>query len=127
MKSIEAETNEKIQIIDITGDVESAQALDNGCIVLHTPHTTAALVINENESNLKTDLKKFYSALARGDWEHNRIDNNAGAHLVSTTLNSSLVIPVRDNKLVLGTWQSILLVELDGPRRRKVNLMEMKS
>ena len=54
------------------------------------------------------------------DYEHNRIDNNAEAHLLSGLIGQSKIIPIKDNNLVLGTWQQIFLVELDGPRERKI-------
>lgn len=127
MEELAVSTKQKIQVLDITGQVTAARRIDDGCIVLHVPHTTAALAINENENNLKTDMEKFYGSLAKGSWGHNTIDNNAEAHLASTTLNSSLIIPVEKGKLILGRWQSILFVELDGPRERKVYVKELSA
>ena len=55
-----------------------------------------------------------------GKWVHNRIDDNADAHLASSFLGPSKVLPIRDGVLVRGTWQNIFLMELDGPRKRTV-------
>lgn len=62
------------------------------------------------------------------DYEHNKIDNNADAHLKTILLGSSEIIPVADGKLELGAWQSILFAEMDGPRdERRVNITVIKK
>jgi len=127
MKRITVGTKEKIQVANITGQVTDSLKTRDGFIVLHIPHTTAGLAINENEENLRQDMVSFYGQLAKGNWKRNRIDNNAEAHLTATTLNSSLVIPVSNGELALGTWQSILLIELDGPRERSVYISELSA
>ena len=123
---INVKTSQKLDIVNITRDVENAIKVKDGAVLVYTPHTTGALVLNEDESNLRNDMKMFYSELAKGSWGHNTIDNNAEAHLASSTLNPSLVLPVENSRLVLGTWQSILFVELDGPRERSVYIKELK-
>ena len=112
-------TNKRIQIVNITEEVRKATKITEGAIVVSIPHTTAAIILNENEENLKKDMVEFYSRLSKGNWAHDTIDDNAASHLMATALNSSVVIPVKGD-LVLGTWQSILFVELDGPRERSV-------
>lgn len=127
MKKIIVTTKEKIQVVNITEQATDSLKIRDGFIVLHIPHTTAGLAINENEENLKQDMVKFYGQLAKGSWAHNRIDDNAEAHLVATTLNSSIVIPVSNGEPALGTWQSILFIELDGPRERSVCISELSA
>lgn len=127
MKMIKVPTKEKIQVVNITGQVADSLETSDGFVVLHIPHTTAGLAINENEENLRQDMVRFYGELAKGSWKHNRIDDNAEAHLAATTLNSSLVIPVSGGELALGTWQSVLLIELDGPRERSVYISELSA
>ncbi len=56
----------------------------------------------------------------RAAWRHDRIDSNAAAHIKATILGPGQTIPVRGGRLALGTWQSVMLVELDGPRERTV-------
>lgn len=56
------------------------------------------------------------------EWHHDRIDHNAGAHLGATLLGNSVQVPVEGGNMVLGTWQRIQLIELDGPRHRRVNV-----
>ena len=119
------ETRSQMEIVDITRDVEEAVArsgVRNGIAVIHLPHATAALVLNEYERGLVNDLIRLLREVFRpgGDWEHNLIDSNAHAHLASAFIGSSRVVPVINSRLARGTWQHVLLVELDGPRRRRV-------
>lgn len=127
MEKMSVSTSQRVEVLDITDMISSAKTIKDGVIVIHIPHTTAGLMINENESNLRKDMERFFGSLAKGEWQHNTIDNNAEAHLVSSTLNSSISIPVESGELALGTWQSILFVELDGPRQRSVYLKELES
>lgn len=122
---IEIRTNKRVEVIDITDRVrevvESQEVLD-GIAVVYTKHTTTAIVINENESGLKEDLLNTLERLipAKAGYMHDRIDDNADSHLRAILLGNSVVIPITNGKLDLGTWQRILFVELDGPRVRKV-------
>ncbi|BAA29670.1 secondary thiamine-phosphate synthase enzyme YjbQ [Pyrococcus horikoshii] len=125
IKSITIRTSREFEIIDITKEVERVVRESNvksGIVVVFTRHTTTALTINENESGLKRDIEEILSKLVpKGmNYFHDRIDNNAHSHLRGILLGPSLTIPVEDGRLLLGTWQSILFVELDGPRTREV-------
>ncbi|MEM4445538.1 MAG: secondary thiamine-phosphate synthase enzyme YjbQ, partial [Thermofilum sp.] len=93
----------------------------NGICVVHAPHATAAVILNEHESGLIRDILNKLRELFPPDAEymHNRIDDNAHAHIASALLGSSKVLPVVNSRLVRGTWQNIFLVELDGPRNRR--------
>jgi secondary thiamine-phosphate synthase enzyme len=81
-------------------------------------------MINENESGLVSDIMQLLEKLvpAHAGYLHDRIDNNADAHLKATLLGSSETIPVVNGELLLGTWQSIFLAEFDGPRAREINV-----
>jgi len=113
------ETKKRTEVIDITDEVVKNTGKGEACLV-YVPHATAALIVNEFEPNIKSDYEKFFSKIANGEWKHNAIDNNAEAHLLSALISPSVTIPLKDNKLDLGTWQRIMLVELDGPRKRKI-------
>jgi len=115
----EVKTTRKTEVVDITSQVEERVKDGNACLVF-TPHATAAIIVNEFEPNIKSDYEKFFSNIANGDWKHNAIDNNAEAHLLSALISPSILLPIKNGKLDLGTWQSIMLVESDGPRTRKV-------
>ena len=123
-KIIKLRTTSRSEIINITSHVEKAveeSKIKNGLCLVHVPHATLALVLNEDEPNLKNDILRLINELTRNNWMHNKIDNNAEAHLASILLGSTKILPIINGQLVRGTWQEILLVELDGPRsERKV-------
>lgn len=124
MEQITVNTRKEFDLIDITREVEEI-VKGNGAVVIFTPHTTCSLLINENERGLREDILNFYSRLApKGSYEHNRVDNNAHSHLRSL-FNTSTTIPVANGRLALGTWQSVFLMESDGPRVRKVYIVIM--
>lgn len=117
-------TNRKIQAVDITAICQSLIAdAKSGIAVLNVTHTTAAIIICEDEPDLRDDLVRV-----AGQWlaelrpfRHGRIGApNAEAHITSALTGTSLTLPIVNGKLLLGAWQSILLLELDGPRRRRL-------
>jgi len=123
-------TKEKTELVNITDKVRgfvSESGVKNGTVTVFVPHATAAILINEDETGLKNDFKKFLQSFTENlgeELEHDRIDDNAKAHLASGIIGPSEVMLVKDGKLVLGTWQEIFLFELDGPRQnRKVELL----
>jgi secondary thiamine-phosphate synthase enzyme len=137
---IEVQTNPGIGIYNITPQIRNfleATAVKMGQILVFSRHTTTALAINENEERLLEDIKVYLSKLAPASdkYLHNDLHLrrnippdepiNAHSHLMAITLSQSEVIPVINNQLGLGTWQSILLFDLDGPRPRTVMLQIM--
>lgn len=125
MEEIVVRTQQKCQVLDITvrvGDLVEKGKIREGLCTVFVPHSTAAIVINENaDPNIGLDLLDALDALVPdGKWRHDRIDNNGAAHMKAALLGPSETVPVRDGKLMLGRWQSIMLVELDGPRDRLV-------
>ena len=122
---IEIQTSKRVEIIDITSEVQKVVEETNvkdGIAVVYTQHTTTAIIINENESGLKEDIVFVLDKLIpRGaGYMHDTIDNNADSHLRAIFLGNSVVVPIINGKLALGTWQRIMFVELDGPRTRRV-------
>ncbi|MCW1296159.1 MAG: secondary thiamine-phosphate synthase enzyme YjbQ [Candidatus Parvarchaeota archaeon] len=114
-------TTQKIEIFDLTNDIKkfvSGCGIKEGICLIFAPHNTAALLLQENESGLLEDIKNKIDELFPKDakYEHNKVDDNAHSHLSSMILNQSLVLPIKDEELILGTWQSILFLEFDGPR-----------
>src|SRR6266545_3701207 len=88
-----------------------------GICSVYVAHATAAVVINENaDPNVGVDvLDALTRMIPEGGWRHDRIDDNAAAHIKATILGPGETIPVRAGRLLLGTWQAIMVVELDGP------------
>ncbi len=127
---IEVATSDRFQALNVTSIIESwvkEQKLSNGLLLVYVPHTTAALTVNEAERGLMSDIVTFLKELTYEgkSWRHNIIDDNAHAHLSSILTGYSIILPVIDGRLDLGTWQQIILLEMDGPRRRKIKLFFM--
>lgn len=125
---IRVETSSRFEVVDITGRVSEwlrSVGGRSGVLTAFVPHTTAAIAVNEAEPGLMEDIIELLRGLTRpgAPWRHNRIDNNAHAHLGNVIVGHSAVVPVRDGSLDLGTWQRILFIEMDGPRRRRVRLV----
>jgi secondary thiamine-phosphate synthase enzyme len=121
MKEITVRTQREVEAVDVTDRVAAeAKGVKDGVLFVFVPHCTAALITNEFEPNIKQDYEKLYSMLRREDWKHNAIDSNADAHLASATAGGQQFYFVKNGTLLLGTWQRIILVELDGPRERKI-------
>lgn len=126
--SIALATAAPIEIVDVTGRVRdwlATTGVTDGLLTLVTLHTTARLNVNEREERLQRDMVTFLERLVPrdGDYLHNldTVDgrDNAHSHLLGLFMSSSVTIPVAEGKPVLGEWQSIFFVELDGPRQRR--------
>jgi len=125
MADFSVQTKRREEMIDITERVADAirrSGIADGICLVYVPHATAAVAINENaDPNVCEDILDALTGLIpEGKWRHDRIDNNAAAHIKATLLGASQTVPVGGGKLRLGTWQSLMLVELDGPRERTV-------
>jgi secondary thiamine-phosphate synthase enzyme len=123
MPDIKIHTQKTQEMVDITAkvaEVVQQAGLRNGLCMVYVPHATAAVVINENaDPNVCQDILDALGRMVpEGAWRHDRVDNNAAAHIKATILGPSETVPVRDGSLQLGTWQSLMLVEFDGPRER---------
>ncbi|WP_290900068.1 secondary thiamine-phosphate synthase enzyme YjbQ [Ferroglobus sp.] len=121
---IVVETRRRSEIVDITDEVRRKvreSGVNSGIALIYTPHTTSGLIINEAESGLIEDIVEALDEIVpKISFRHNRIDDNADAHIKASIVGNSVIVPVENSDLVLGTWQRILFIEFDGPRRRKV-------
>jgi len=117
-------TAKKQELIDISDSVNSMvekSKVKEGLCNIFAMHATAAIIINENaDPNICLDtLDSLNELIPSGKWRHDNLDGNAASHIKSTILGPSETIPINNGKLQLGTWQSISLVELDGPRNNR--------
>lgn len=133
---ISLQTGEGITLHDLMPDIRAAivgSGIKNGFVTVGSQHTTTAICINEHEERLVEDVKTFLTRLIPPSdrYLHNDIalrdcppdePENAHSHLAAMLLGSSEVIPLANAELVLGQYQSVMLFELDGPRRRKVSV-----
>lgn len=124
-ETITISTSKKQELIDITDRVSSIVKKSNvkdGLCIIYVMHATAAIIINENaDPNICLDtIDALNDLIPAGKWRHDKLDGNADAHIKSTILGPSETIPINNGNLQLGTWQSPMLVELDGPRNRNI-------
>ncbi|MFO7872179.1 MAG: secondary thiamine-phosphate synthase enzyme YjbQ [Candidatus Undinarchaeales archaeon] len=123
---LKVNSESRVDLIDLTDRLEPE--IEEGILIVYSPHTTTGLFINENETNLRLDIKKMLKTVVKkGGWKHDNQEGNADSHLRGILLGNSVVVPVSKGKLDLGTWQSVFFAELDGPRTRKVVVKELKS
>jgi len=123
-------TNNREELVDITNLIEDKiKEINKGIINIFIPHATAGITINENaDQNLPKDISNFLKNLIpQGRFMHDRIDNNADAHIKASIIGNSVSVPVESGKMRLGTWQNIFLCEFDGPRQRKIILNKIST
>src|SRR5262249_2404072 len=103
-------------------EIVSRADLAEGLCSVYTPHATAAIVINENDDpNVCVDvLDALDRLIPAGIWRHHKVDGHPASHNQAAHLGPGEKIPAQAGKLLLGTWQAVMLVELDGPRDRRV-------
>ena len=127
------ETREAKQAIDVTDEVGAIVArsgVESGLCHVMVLHSTAALIVNETaDPNIGRDI---VSALDRAvpdhaGWLHDRIDDNAHSHIKASVLGPSETLAVEGGELVLGSWQRIVLLEFDGPRKRRVSVRLLRG
>lgn len=125
MDTFEVSTDSQCSVIDITDRVEALiPGNAEGRVTVFSAHTTAGVTVNEAESRLLSDFETALSELVPDSgWAHDEIDDNADSHIRSLLVGPEVTIPVVDGALELGTWQSVLFVECDGPRRRTVRVV----
>lgn len=124
MKEFNVSTQKRYELVDITEKVEEIvkkSKIKDGLVLVFTPHSTAGIILTENENGLKNDWLEFFKKLVSGfDFKHNQIDDNADSHILSGLVGQSKTLIIENGKLIRGTWQQIFLAEFDGPRDRKV-------
>ena len=124
--SIDLETRSRVEFVDVTQTVQKYVAesgVQGGVCHLFTPHTSAALLIQENDdSSLRKDLDHFLAELAPRDRPYHHNDGNCDAHLKASLIGCSKTLLVENGQLLLGRWQGVFFCEFDGPRRRELHM-----
>lgn len=123
LKEITIQTNTQTQILDITAQVQkvvSESGIAEGLCCVFVPHTTAGVTINENaDPSVKQDILMELNKIIPFDDNYSHSEGNSAAHIKASIIGSSVNIPLKNNNLLLGTWQGICFCEFDGPRTRK--------
>lgn len=118
-------TTKKIERVDITKRVETAAGdlgIESGALLVSVPHTTAAVTVGETwDPDVATDVERALPAWVPGvRFDHG--EGNSPAHFLSEAIGASCLVPLEGGRPALGRWQGIVLIELDGPRRRTVHV-----
>jgi len=130
-KKINIKTTKRKQIVDITDEVQyyiEKTKIDEGLVNIFILHTTAAITTADLDPGTDQDmLDAFETIVPKLNYRHPHNPAHAGDHIMSSLIGPSVMVPVEDGELQLGTWQRIVLVELDGPRERNIILTFIKS
>jgi len=124
METLSVRTGSRTELVDITSKVNEAVAasgVENGFCMVYVPHTTAGVTINENaDPSVQKDILKEMNKVIPFEDNYSHVEGNSAAHVKSSLVGCSCMVPIEDGRLALGTWQGIYFCEFDGGRSRKV-------
>ena len=132
MREFTVQTERRTQLVDVTERVRAAVGdLDNvAAVLVYVPHTTAGVTINEHaDPAVARDFESALQRIVAEDWPWQHVEEgeeNAPTHVRAAFMGSDALVPVRDGRLALGTWQGIFLCEFDGPRTRSVYVTTLR-
>jgi secondary thiamine-phosphate synthase enzyme len=126
MDTLRIHTKRSRQAVDLTEDLNGLikrRHITAGLCSVFVTHTTAALTTGEVGEGTEEDLLDVVQQMIpRIEFRHAHDPSHAWSHMAASLLGPSLQVPIVDGKLLLGTWQSVLLIELDGPRDRDIHV-----
>lgn len=126
MMTLDLRSRKPVEMIDITAPVRDAvrqSGIRSGLALVFTPHTTAAVTINENaDPDVVADLCMEINKIVPFDDHYRHTEGNSAAHLKSSLFGASETLIVEDGAPLLGTWQGIYFCEFDGPRSRRLHI-----
>ncbi len=131
MREIALRTERRTQVVDITDRVRTvADGADGAAVLVYVPHTTAGVTINEHaDPAVARDLERAMERIVGGEWGWEHVEageENAPAHVRAVLAGPQVLVPLREGRLALGTWQGIFFCEFDGPRRRTVYVTPLR-
>ena len=119
-------TDSRVCFKDITSDINrhmESNRVESGICCIFVPHTTAAVTVNERaDPSVMRDVSTALNKLIPFDDDYRHLEGNSAAHIKSSIIGASEMLPVENGRLLLGTWQAVFFCEFDGPRRRDVLL-----
>ncbi|WP_265111357.1 secondary thiamine-phosphate synthase enzyme YjbQ [Halosolutus halophilus] len=124
------ETDDRLTTVDVTDRIAAAvpDDLGSGTCTAFVRHTTAGLVVQEDEPRLRGDIESFLRDLVPDEGHaHDELDGNADSHLRAMLVGLDVTILIENGRPALGTWQSVLFVECDGPRTRTVSVTTVED
>jgi secondary thiamine-phosphate synthase enzyme len=125
VREITLRSERRTQLLEITREVQEAlEGSDASAVLVFVPHTTAGVTVNEHaDPAVARDFERALERMVGDDWGWEHVEageENAPSHIRASLMSPQVVVPVRDGRLALGTWQGIFFCEFDGPRQRKV-------
>lgn len=124
MQMLRVKTNRRTQLVDVTQEIEQVVAESGtreGVCYVYIPHTTAAVMINEQaDPDVASDLEGVFDRLVPHKGPYRHAEGNTDSHAKAAMVGASQVIFIERGKLALGTWQGVFFCEFDGPRERKM-------
>ena len=125
MREIAVRSERRTQLIDITREVQEAvKGAGAAAVLVFVPHTTAGVTINEHaDPAVARDFERALERIVGDDWGWQHVEEgeeNAPSHIRAALMSPQVLVPLRDGRLALGTWQGIFFCECDGPRERSV-------
>ena len=124
--NLSVKTDQAQQVVDITDRVQKLVKKDAGAVVTYTAHTTCALSTADLDTGTDLDiLDAIREMIPKLNYRHPHDPSHVWSHIASTIIGPSVTIPVNGGKLVLGAWQRIVLIELDGPRDRQISVTNL--
>jgi secondary thiamine-phosphate synthase enzyme len=128
VKTLKIKSTKREEMIDITRDVEGHLPKEgDGICVLFVQHTTCGLTVNENaDPDVQTDMLGFLRRfIPQHEPNFRHAEQNSDAHIKASLVGTSVTVPFRNGRLLLGRWQAVYLCEFDGPRERKIVLKHL--
>ncbi len=124
LTTISVKTSSRIDMVDITSSVQkeaSKSGITDGICVVYVPHTTAGITINEGaDPAVCQDIITKLNELVPPNAGYRHMEGNSDSHIKASMIGSSITVLIKNDRLVLGTWQKVFFCEFDGPRSRKV-------
>lgn len=128
MRKFTLSTRRKREVLDITDEVSALLPAATGICCVSVLHTTAALTTADLDPGTDLDmLDAFEAMMPKLQYRHPHNPAHVPDHILSSLIGTSLTLPVDSGSLVLGTWQRVVLIELDGPRQRELVLQFLRS
>lgn len=123
MTKLTVATHKKRQVLDITDEVQARLPKESGICCLNVLHTTAALTTADLDPGTDLDmLDAFEAMMPKLHYRHPHNPAHVPDHILSSLIGTALTLPIEKGSLVLGAWQRVVLIELDGPRQRQLTL-----
>ncbi len=123
---INLNTDSKSVLMDITDEIRAVvreSGITDGFVHIFSMHTTGGITINENaDPDVKKDIKDVLNNLIPWENNYHHLEGNSAAHVKTSLVGSSELVPIENGDIVLGTWQGIFFCEFDGPRKRKIHV-----